>query len=178
MAPTNPSRKTREEFVQWKEPARVLGNDEHVTGVASPSGARKKKQARRVKVVVEAAEDSRTGSESTSAPVNAVECESGRHIEPAVHDMSNRAPITPKSAASQRFVAPRPTTAPTSKGIQRVPSEAAVHHSRHPSMSPQGRHNQRVETEAEENMDAEGDCDFQNTPVQRCAARPPGMAVF
>ena len=54
MAPSNPSHKSREEFVQWNEPAMVIGNDKHGTCVASPSALRVKEKAIREKVIVEA----------------------------------------------------------------------------------------------------------------------------
>lgn len=177
MAPRNPSHRSREEFFQWNEASRVLGNGKHGKGVASHSGARKKNQATREKVIVDAPVHSRTGTESTSGQEQATETESGQ-IQPAMDEISNGATQTPNSAASKRFVPPRPNTPSTSRGQQQGPSVPAVHQFRQASMSPQGRHDQRVQLQVEGNIDARADCKFEDTSIQRSAARTPGMALY
>lgn len=68
MAPPTTSCRSKKDFNQWKEPSQVVGSAKNVTGVAPPTGSKKKTQATRKKLIMEAAEDSRTARESNSGP--------------------------------------------------------------------------------------------------------------
>lgn len=174
MAPPTTSRRSKEDFVQWKEPSQVVCTNKPGFGRASPIGARKKKQATRQKVIVDASADSRTASESNSVPPGAADSESHREIEAAPPTSSHGAPPPATRVAVNKFVPPRPVSASESRETPQGASMYLQDQGRDVSMSPQGRVLHRVQRQSRDIVPDKASDNPEENAVHGSQGRPPG----
>lgn len=138
MAPPSTSRRDKEDFVKWRDPVQVVRKEANATGVGSTSMARKSWKPDRERSVLEGHVPSQTPSESNSAAPGEADDESHRLMPPTVAERLPPVRQPSHVVAPNRFVPPRPTSAPASRGQPQWLSHSSEEDGRHASMSPQG----------------------------------------
>lgn len=150
MAPPKPSGRRKEDFVQWKDSSKPVEREGPLAGAASPSSARKKKQASRPRA--EVTEDIETeghggphlGTENTEVSDSQRNTEAG-----GVASVPQR-PLNPKYVSPNRFVPPRCSGLTTSLVTPPRAFNSTDDYARERSSSPQGRPLTRELQEQEE----------------------------
>lgn len=174
MAPPTTSRRSKEDFVQWKEPAQSRVKYKNVDGVASKSGERQTIQATRGNLTVQSPVHSLSASERNFGLLTETNGDCRRENEADLANFSHRAPQPNQSPSTNKFVPPRPNLPSASRGQPQRSSSSPQQHAREANQSPEGRVLQRQHVQSLDTMHGAASGDLEESPATVASGRTPG----